>query len=63
VPWCRSWTAGDRPHLPRLSLLRCCVQNRRTLSAVMPGLDPGIHLLAKRMDRRIKSGDDSKAKR
>src|SRR5438128_12563073 len=26
---------------------------------VMPGLDPGIHLLAKTMDRRVKPGDDS----
>jgi hypothetical protein len=24
----------------------------------MPGLDPGIHLFRKKMDRRIKSGDD-----
>jgi hypothetical protein len=38
-------------------------QNRSTLSVVMPGLDPGIHLLAKTMDRRIKSGDDSEANR
>jgi hypothetical protein len=27
----------------------------------MPGLDPGIHHLAKKMDRRIKSGDDDRA--
>ena len=28
----------------------------------MPGLDPGIHPLAKEMDRRIKSGDDDGAR-
>jgi hypothetical protein len=28
---------------------------------VMPGLEPGIHRLAKEMDRRIKSGDDDGA--
>jgi hypothetical protein len=25
---------------------------------VMPGLDPGIHRFAKKMDRRVKPGDD-----
>ena len=31
------------------------------LSFVMPGLDPGIHPFAKKMDRRVKPGDDSGA--
>jgi hypothetical protein len=26
---------------------------------VMPGLDPGIHQFSSKMDRRIKSGDDT----
>jgi len=30
-----------------------------TLSIVMPGLDPGIHLLAKTMDCRVKPGSDA----
>src|ERR1043166_8723794 len=28
------------------------------LSAVVPGLDPGIHHSSKKMDRRVKPGDD-----
>jgi hypothetical protein len=34
---------------------------RFTLALVMPGLDPGIHLLRRvriAMDRRVKPGDD-----
>jgi len=31
---------------------------RESLSAVMPGLDPGIHLFAKMMDCRVKPGND-----
>jgi hypothetical protein len=27
---------------------------------VMPGLDPGIHLFAKKLDRRVKPGDDGR---
>jgi hypothetical protein len=29
-----------------------------SLTGVMPGLDPGIHLRAKRMDCRVKPGND-----
>jgi hypothetical protein len=30
-----------------------------SVSAVTRGLDPRVHLLRKRMDRRVKPGDDS----
>jgi hypothetical protein len=30
-----------------------------SLSTVMAGLDPAIHLFARKLDRRIKSGDDA----
>src|SRR4051794_24502048 len=33
-------------------------QTAKRLSFVMPGLDPGIHPLAKTLDCRIKSGND-----
>jgi hypothetical protein len=32
---------------------------RASLSAVMAGLDPAIHLLTKKMDPRVKPGGDA----
>ena len=37
---------------------RCLVLERVCTNRVMPGLDPGIHLLAKRMDCRVEPGND-----
>jgi hypothetical protein len=34
--------------------------NHPSLSGVMRGLDPRIHLLAKRMDCRVKPGNDDR---
>jgi hypothetical protein len=32
---------------------------RTAHKAVMPGLDPGIHLLSEKMDCRVKPGNDA----
>src|SRR5438552_18222255 len=37
---------------------RCLELERVCTNRVMPGLDPGIHLLAKRMDCRVEPGND-----
>jgi hypothetical protein len=59
VPWCGSGrlAAAFTSHgsFPKLN------SSLGFISVVMPGLAPGIHLLAKMMDRRVRPGDDSEA--
>jgi hypothetical protein len=48
-----------RDHVPR-QFIEDSARIEPLLSTVMRGLDPRIHLLAKRMDRRVKPGDDNR---
>jgi len=51
------WSYGGRPGMT----IRFDFQTAHASFFVMPGLDPGIHPFAKKMDRRIRSGDDERS--